>query len=221
MPKNFLKHLPVIFIALLPLVYLLIIWTQLPEEIPMHYGINGNVDRYGNKAELMIVMLLMTGVSIGTYALVTNIHKIDPKQAKKNPIDRFQKIASGVVLFMTIINLVIVINSGKPELKIMDKVLLPCIGLLFMFLGNYMYNIKPNYFVGIRVPWTLDNDEIWKKTHQLAAVLFFIGGLVMIIVALMSSFMIAIITVLALSIIVSIIPMFYAYSLFKKLPKEK
>ena len=55
----------------------------------------------------------------------------------------------------------------------------PLIGLLFAFLGNYFKTIKPNYFIGIRTPWTLENEEVWKKTHLIGGKLWFVGGLLM------------------------------------------
>lgn len=60
----------------------------------------------------------------------------------------------------------------------------PLIGLLFVFLGNVMYSLKPNYFAGIRVPWTLDSDDNWKATHRVAGIVWFAGGLLFLICAL-------------------------------------
>lgn len=213
--KNTLKHLPIVFISLIPFVYLLSIWNNLPEKVAIHYNIKGEVDRYGSTTELIFVTLLLTAIGIGTYFLLTNIHKIDPKRAKAAPIGTYQKIASGIVLFTAIINLVIIINGANPDSSIANKVMLPSIGILFMFWGNYMYNIKPNHFVGIRVPWTLESDSNWKKTHQFASKIFFVGGLAITIIALTTPFIVASIAMISLSLLLSIVCVFYSYRIFK------
>jgi uncharacterized membrane protein len=83
-----------------------------------------------------------------------------------------------------------------------------------------MYNIKPNYFAGIRLPWTLENEDNWKKTHQLAGRLWFFGGVIFAAIALVLNreyigyFGIAILSVLV------IIPVFYSYNLYKNQTKK-
>ncbi|MEZ5018339.1 MAG: SdpI family protein [Flavipsychrobacter sp.] len=219
--KNFLKHFPILLISILPFGYLLAIWNSLPEKIAIHYNMKGEVDRYGSSLELVFVTLLLTVIGIGTYILLTNIHKIDPKRAKSVQVNTYNKIASGIVLFTSIINLVIIINGANPESSIANKVVLPSIGFLFMFLGNYMYTIKPNHFVGIRVPWTLESDTNWKKTHQLGGKLFFLGGLTITIVALVAPFQVASIVMLIIITVISIAAVYYSYSIFKSESKSK
>jgi uncharacterized membrane protein len=79
-----------------------------------------------------------------------------------------------------------------------------------------MHNIKPNYFAGIRLPWTLENEENWKKTHLLAGKLFFAGGLLIAILCLLTPVIISIILFITITIIVTIIPGVYSYRLYKK-----
>src|SRR5205809_2888913 len=88
-------------------------------------------------------------------------------------------------------------------------------GLLFAFLGNNMYNIKPNYFAGLRLPWTLENEENWKKTHQLAGRLWFFGGLFFAALALFLSNEWAGYMGTAVLAILILIPVFYSYNLYK------
>ena len=65
------------------------------------------------------------------------------------------------------------------KLTVILDLIFVIIGLLFAFLGNYFKTIKPNYFIGIKTPWTLENEEVWKKTHLIGGKLWFIGGLLM------------------------------------------
>ena len=89
---------------------------------------------------------------------------------------------------------------------------LVCSSVLF---GNYMHTIKPNYFAGIRVPWTLNNEENWRKTHLLAGKLWFVGGLVIALVCLLLPANISIITFFTLTMILVVIPIVYSYRLYK------
>lgn len=106
--------------------------------------------------------------------------------------------------------------KSAQNINIMDKAEVPFLGLLFAFLGNYMYNIKPNYFVGIRVPWTLNSDYNWKKTHQLGGRIWFIGGILITIISLLIPAVYAHIVLTVVLAIMVIIPIGYSFILFKK-----
>jgi uncharacterized membrane protein len=89
-------------------------------------------------------------------------------------------------------------------------------GLLFAFLGNYINNIKPNYFAGIRLPWTLSDDENWRRTHHLAGKLWFSGGLLIAIISLLLPLRVVIPFFIAATVILVLIPAIYSYRFFKK-----
>jgi len=91
------------------------------------------------------------------------------------------------------------------------------VGLLFAVLGNYMYNIKPNYFAGIRLPWTLHNDENWKKTHLLGGKLMFAGGLLIAVLCLFTPLVLSMIILFAILSLIILITCIYSYKLYKKL----
>ena len=90
-------------------------------------------------------------------------------------------------------------------------------GLFFAAMGNLMHSVKPNYFVGIRLPWTLSNDENWRKTHQLASKVWFVGGLVVAALGLILPEKIAIFALFGIIIVICLIPIIYSYREFKKM----
>lgn len=204
-------------IIIAPLVYLGVVWKELPEIVPMHYSIDGQIDRYGNKKELFIVMLIMTVVNIFVYLLTSNIHRIDPK--KRNTAEnlpRMRRLAFGVAVFLSCIGFFIIHSSLQQSVSINASYILAATGLLFSFIGNYMYNIKQNYFAGMRLPWTLESEENWKKTHLLSGKLWFGGG---IIIALLCVSLPAKAAFIAFSVgagILVIVPIIYSYQLYKK-----
>jgi uncharacterized membrane protein len=97
------------------------------------------------------------------------------------------------------------------------RFILAGVGLMLAVVGNYIYNIKPNYFAGIRLPWTLHNDENWKKTHLLGGKLLFGGGLLIAVICLFTSFKFSMITLFVVLSVVILITCIYSYRLYKKL----
>jgi len=95
------------------------------------------------------------------------------------------------------------------------RLIFPVIGLLFAFLGNVMHSIKPNYFVGIRTPWTLENDETWRATHRLAGKLWFTGGIIIAVAMLVMHPPANVFAFFSITAILVLVPVIYSYRYFK------
>ena len=210
------KHIAVSIVILLPLVYLWIVWNDIANTVPMHYNIHGEIDRYGDKAEMLTAILTLTGVNLGTYLLMVNIHKIDPKRARGGHKGSMEKLALGVSLFLTALTSVIIADAKAGGGNIGEKAIIPLVGLLLAFIGNYMHNLKPNYFAGIRTPWTLHDEDNWKQTHQLASHVWFGGGLTIFILALVCKPEVTAIVMMCIVALMVVIPISYSFILFRK-----
>lgn len=205
---------------LLPAAYLFSIYGSLPEIVPVHYGLAGKVDRYGHKSELIILTGILLFAGLLVYLLLKFLPAIDPKNKVKYGEDTFRKIAFGIVLFMTALNIAILYVTMHRSLPV-DKIILPIAGLLFTFMGNMMNNIKPNYFAGVRTPWTLENEDTWRATHRLAGKLWFTGGLIITATSLMLPSVPATIVFIAGIMALTLIPVVYSYVYFKNHQPEK
>jgi uncharacterized membrane protein len=203
----------VIIFAILPFIYLAFIWGTLPEIVPTHFGIDGKPDHFGAKQQLLIVPILLSVMSIGIYFLFKNIDKIDPKQAAKMSKDVFDKLALTMVIFLNSIAISIIHSTISHEI---GNLLFIVLGLFFIILGNLMHSLKSNYFIGLRLPWTLENEDNWRKTHQLASKIWFAGGLFILIAALLLPIKMMFIVMLFSVLIMVLIPTIYSYQLFKK-----
>jgi uncharacterized membrane protein len=203
-------------IIIVPAVYLAFAWNKLPEKIAMHFDMKGNINGYGSKNDLLIIILLLTVLNVGIYLLLTNIFRIDPKKYAVENKSRFQRMAFAVSVFLSAILCLVIYSNVHQNIKFSPRFVLAGVGLLFAFIGNYMHNIKPNYFAGIRLPWTLENAENWKKTHLLAGKLFFAGGLLIVILCLLTPVIISIILFFIITLTIIIIPGVYSYRLYKK-----
>ena len=213
MKKRSLTTWIIIVIALLPAVYLALIWNSLPPVVAVHFGADMQPDRMGDKAELWLVAGVLAVVSIAVYFLLNNLHRIDPKR-KGSSSATFSKLAVGVVVFMAALNFIIVASAKGST--VLHNFLFPLLGLLFAFLGNYMNHIKPNYCAGIRLPWTLSSDENWRLTHQLAGKLWFAGGMFIAVVSLFLPVTIMLPVFIGVTAVITLIPIIYSYRLFKQ-----
>ena len=166
-------------VALLPALYVVLVWKQLPEKVAMHFGINGEPDRYGDKAELALMTGILFVVSVGVYYLMANINRIDPKRYAAENTDRFRKIGFAVTVFLSGLTCFIIYSSINGGSKMNTSLILAAVGFLLAVIGNYMPNLKPNYFAGMRLPWTLEDPENWRATHALAGKIWFIGGILL------------------------------------------
>ena len=204
-----------VLIMAIPVMYTASIYSSLPSTIPTHFDINGRANAFGSKDMIWFTTLLLAGVSAALYFLITNLPKIDPKKTAGQSPELFHKLAVILVVFMCALNLVIIYATQNGSFTI-TNLMLPLIGLLFLVLGNYMHSIKPNYFVGFRLPWTLENEDNWRKTHRLVGKLWVGGGLVITIATLLLPAKPGFIVFISIAIIITIIPTVYSYRYFKK-----
>jgi uncharacterized membrane protein len=216
MKTNLLKEAGLILILAIPVIYLALTWNNYPGIIPTHWNIHGEVDNYGSKNYLLIMM----GINFGVYLLTLIIPKIDPR--KKNYAlfwDTYYKFRFCIVLFLAVISGLIMAEAGGANLK-MDKIMVIAISLLFIVLGNYMGKLRPNFFFGIRTPWTIDNEEVWRRTHFMAGRIWFWTGLVCLVIAFFLPSRLAPILIVPVIVAISIIPIVYSFIIFKRLKKS-
>jgi len=178
--KNTSKYteLFILIIIIIPVAYLLAIWAELPEEVPMHWNAKGQIDRYGSKNELVGLLLML---NLPLYFILKYAPKIDPK--KKISESQLAGLRLVMHLFMSALALFILYSTKQAEMSSPFGII-SLVGLLFTGLGWYFTKLKPNYFIGIRTPWTLESEEVWTRTHKASAPVWMIGGIFMAIALL-------------------------------------
>jgi len=211
------KFLSVVQIAVLAASVILSVYfyQNFPAVVPIHWNVSGQADGFGSRA---FGAFIFPAILVAIYFLFELLPKIDPRK------ERYPEFAKVYSIFKTAIMLVflgIYLVSGLNSLgySISVSFWVPfAIGLLFVVIGNYFGKIRNNYFVGIRTPWTLANEEVWNKTHRLGGKLFVLGGVAMMLmdfapVAFRLPLLIAIVLMIA------VLPMVYSYFLYKRLQK--
>lgn len=208
-----------VVIALLPLVYLLVKWETIPDIVPVHFNGAFEPDRYDSKNTLWLMAGVISGVSMLTYFLLENLHRIDPKRKGKELPSVFKKLSVGIVILCSALGLLIIASCIGPAHSF-DKLLLPLLGFMFVFIGDLMHSIKPNYFAGIRIPWTLNSDDNWRRTHQFAGKVWFGVGLLMVLLGFVLPITSFQYIVLVAVVLLVALPVGYSYNIYSKEKKN-
>src|SRR5205809_7145272 len=150
-------------------------YPRLPPSVVTHWSLNGTPDGYSSRlwalAIIPVMLVIMT-------VIFNVLPKIDPRHENYVKfLSSYWLIANAVIVFLLVAHGLIIAAGLGFSIKI-DRLMPLGIGLLFVFLGNYLTRVEPNWFVGIRTPWTLSSDTVWRKTHRTGGWLMVLGGFV-------------------------------------------
>jgi uncharacterized membrane protein len=199
-----------------PLIYGAIIYPQLPSRIPTHFNIEGKADAWGGPSSIFIGPGIMGAVSIFVYILMSNLKTFDPKKYDEANDTLYSNFAVLTVAFLSALSTIIIYSSTHADEINVGKLILPLIGLSFAGLGWYMPKFKQNYFVGFKLPWTLENETNWNETHKVAGKLWIYGGLFQAVVTFILPMKFSMIAFMLAIAVMVIIPSVFSYRLFKK-----
>lgn len=167
-------------VALIVLAFIvgLILYPQLPEQIPSHWNARGEVDAFSGKN---FSVFFFPSITLGVYLLMIFLPLIDPlrKNYIKFALPYFWLRTLLVIFFVSLYFYTLWAALGT-SFNI-NYFILPAISILFIVIGIFLPKIKKNYFVGIRTPWTLHSEEVWDKTHQFSGKLFVAAGIIALI----------------------------------------
>jgi uncharacterized membrane protein len=206
----------VALLIIAPFIYGALIFPNLPSKIPTHFNIEGKADAWGGPSSIFIGPGIMGAVSIFVFVLLSNLKKFDPKKFDEANDALYKDFAVLMVAFLSILSLIIIYSSTHADQINVGKLLLPLIGLSFAGLGWYMPKFKQNYFVGFKLPWTLENETNWNETHKVAGKLWIYGGLFQAVVTFILPMKFGMIAFMLAIAIMVIIPSVFSYRLFKK-----
>lgn len=210
--KNLTREIILWAIVLIPLVYLALVWNRLPEQVAVHFNLQGEADGWASKSSLILVVM-------GTTALLNLIMlalpHIDPKRKLTQMGSKYHQLRFILVVFMAALSVFLIHHALNPDIA-RQNIHFLLIGGLFIALGNYFQAVKPNYFIGIRTPWTLESEQVWRRTHRLGGILWIVGGILLIALALLPEWgmqQALYITVIALTVL---IPVVYSFMIYRQ-----
>jgi len=166
-----------VIMLLLPFLVLPFLWDQLPAQLPTHWNLQGEVDGYSSRTMGSIILPL---INIGTYLLLLYLPAIDPKKRitiDQKPIPTLRTLTVVLLLGLHSWILASAMNAGIQS----QGWLYLGLSAFFVVVGNYLRTIKPNYFIGIRVPWALEDADNWRQTHRMGSYVWVAGGLLLLV----------------------------------------
>jgi len=210
-----INMLLIIILVALSFIVSFLAYPALPDTIAIHWGINGEANGFAPKDMGIMIMPILTLILV---AILIAVPKLDPL---KGNIESFKEIYYEFITifcgFMTYLHIItLLLNLGVSANII--SLLAPAFALLMYYMGILLGSAKRNYFIGIRTPWTLDNETVWNKTHKLGEKLFKLSAAISILGVIFPNQ--AIILILAPIIISSIYLMIFSYLEHKKQTKK-
>lgn len=205
-----MKKINGIIISLMFLASLFLL-PVLPAQLPMHWNVRGEVDNFMPKG---IAVWIFPGLTLILFFLFRLLPQLDPKKEKYKLFEReWQVLQTAFIVFVAYLQFVVFYLSLNPGRSILPLMFIG-LGTLFIVIGNYLSKIRQNYFIGIKVPWTLASEDNWNKTHRFASWCFVAAG----IVILAEAYFLAETPVLVLGslFIAAGLPILYSFLLFKK-----
>ncbi|ATH94700.1 membrane protein SdpI [Bacillus glycinifermentans] len=204
------KHIFPLSIIIINLLVWVFAYPHMSDQVPIHWSSSGEVDRYASKMEAMLTAM---GLIIVVYALMAVTPKIDPRKKNYRLFSKtYDILVNAMMVIFSLINLLMVLSGLGYDLP--TRSIAPVlVGALLIVIGNYLPRVRPNFFMGIKNPWTLSSDEIWKKTHRFGAKVFTVAGIFIIADGL---FAIGPSVILPIILITVFAPYVYSYMLFRK-----
>lgn len=204
----------VLLMISLPMAFAWYVYPTLPDSIPTHFNMKGEADHWGDRSSIFLGPGIMAAASLFVFFILTNIKKIDPKKYNLKDESIYHTFALITVAFLSLISMIIVYVSTNNAISI-GKLLLPALGLFFSVMGWMMPKIGQNYFAGIRLPWTLENEDNWNETHKVAGKIWGIGGLLQAIGTLVVPDVYGFYIFICCIIIMVAVPIIFSYRMFK------
>ena len=152
--------------------FALAVYPRLPDRVPTHWNLRGEADGWGGPG----AAFLFPAIATGTVLLMMLLPRIDPRRAN------WEKFRGELRLFVTVLVLVfawiqaVALGAALGWNVDTGRAVMGGVGVLLAVIGNYLPRIRSNWFLGIRTPWTLSSERVWRDTHRIGGRAFVLGG---------------------------------------------
>lgn len=197
-------------VCVLPLIFGLLVYKKLPQEIPTKWYSDGTVGQYMPKEFTVFGMPLFF---ILMNALVHFAMNTDPK--RQNIGSMMRTLGKWIIPVLSVVTVPMALLWGMGYQIPISRILPILLGILFVVIGNYFPKTRRSYTTGIKTPWTLNSDENWRRTHHVAAFLWIAAGIAMIAMAFLPQNIVQLVIV-GMIIVLIVVPYAYSYTLYRK-----
>lgn len=190
----------------------LALYPRLPEQLPSHWNVQGQVDGYMAR---QVAVFFLPGIALAVYLFMLFIPMLDPRRSSYAFFSgAYRLLRAAIVLFMSGLYAATLAHAlGSPvDVSVLVRL---GVGVLFVLIGNVMGQVRSNYFVGIRTPWTLENPEVWRRTHRVAGRVWVICGLIIMAGAFLPRAVAFVILMISLAVVVGF-SFIYSYLVYRQ-----
>lgn len=224
-----------LILSFIPLMVNAWVTQYLPNKVPIHYNLSGEVDGWGSRYSSMIVPITIIISAIVWFLVINHIEKRvqSCEDEKKIKADLSNMKVLGVVTltltsvlsiehFISLYKMYSMTNNTGMLLEL-DETRQMCVSMaiIFILLGNVLPLTRNNYLVGVRIYWSMYNDNTWRKSNRFGGILFVIAGLLMLIVAIIGNPKSYIPAVIGCLLAITILVIAYSYIVYKEEIKKK
>ena len=205
--KNKTTLIVTTLVMLIPIIVGLLIWDRLPEQVPTHWGINGEVDGWSSKT---FTVFGLPGILIALHWVCVFASQADPSSKNYHP-----KMIRLMLWICPVIGLILTtfVYGAALGYDFNIEVIMPLmVGMMFVIVGNLLPKCRRSYTMGIKLPWTFANEANWNATHRFGGKVWVIGGIVTMLTALFGNFWI----LMVIMAVMIALPTIYSYRYYKK-----
>ena len=202
-------------LCLIPMFIGLALWRRLPDSIPTHFGLDGTPNGWSSKPAAVFGLPLFM---LAMHLLCVFAAAYDPKNRN------LSRRINVLILWIAPLTSLLVLGSVYAIALGADidigKSVMCFIGALFVIVGNYLPKCRQNYTVGIKLPWTLADEDNWNRTHRLAGVLWIAGGLMILAAGLLGRGPLSYALFIAAIVLMTAVPTAYSFTLYRRKSRD-
>ena len=173
---------PLVIVA--TIAFSVLVYSRLPESMPVHWKLNGDIDRDGSRLEGAFVL---PALMVVVWATMRFLPRVDPRRENYAKFaDTYDLVLNSFVALLAVMQVALLGTALGWPIS-MGRVAPALVGLQFVILGNALPRARPNWWFGIRTPWTLSNDRVWTRTHRVGGYLLAGAGVVLLFAAAVPS----------------------------------
>ena len=202
-------------LCLIPMFIGLALWRRLPDSIPTHFGLDGSPNGWSSKPAAVFGLPLFM---LAMHLLCVFAAAYDPKN--RNLSRRINVLILWIAPLTSLLVLGMVYASALGADIDMGRSVMCFIGVLFVIVGNYLPKCRQNYTVGIKLPWTLADEDNWNRTHRLAGVLWIAGGLMILAAGLLGRGSLSYALFVAAIVLMTAVPTAYSFTLYRRKSRD-
>lgn len=208
--KNKMKMTTVLttLVCLIPLAAGAVLYNSLPDTMAIHWGFDGTANGWASK---LVAVFVLPGVLLILNLLFPVLLNMDPKN--KNMDEKIKTLVHWIIPVVSVFCAGVTLAEACGVESKMALIGPMIMGVLFVAIGNFLPKTTQSYTVGIKLPWTLNSEENWNRTHRMAGFLWVAGGIVMIITALLG---LGFAGMIAMIVLMAVVPTVYSYMLYRK-----